>query len=196
MDWDIAGVIAALLALVTLIFYKALGLYSAARKIDRSLIEDRLAGYTADDLAGLFAGYGPDKVRIYRGRLLSLDALFALLVLASAIALAIWATRASLSPLIGVLAGGPLAMGAILDLREGLALRGLMGAWLAQAPLDPRHVAQAAVRTRLKIVFYAMGLATATLVTLALQPTLGWRGAIAIVGLLIIFRYATWRFSA
>lgn len=193
MDWDLSGVIAVILVCVTLTFYKALGLYSAARKIERSLIEARLAGYNADDLTGLFANtYGHDKVSIYRGRLLPLDFVYALLVLLSAIALAVWATRASLSPMLGLLAGGPLAAGAIFDLREGLALRGLMAAWLAQKPLDPLGVARAAVRTRLKIVFYATGLATAMLVTLALQPTLGWRGAIAIVGLLIIFRIATW----
>jgi hypothetical protein len=197
MDWDLSGIIAAVLIVVTLAFYKAVGLYSAAHKIDRTLIEGRFAGYNGDDLTGLFTNiYGRSGVDVYRHRLLPLDAVFAVLALVSAIAIAIWATRTSISPMLGMLAGGPLAIGAIFDLREGMALRGLMGAWLAQRPLEPVRVAHAAVRTRLKLVFYTIGLATALLVSLALQPMLGWRGAIAIVSILIVFRGARWWFSS
>jgi hypothetical protein len=196
MDWDFSGIIAIALVVATLAFYKVIGLYSAAHKIDRTLIEGRLAGYNTTDLVDIFANsYGHTGVDFYRGRLLPLDAIFAALALMSAIAVAVWATRTSLSPMLGMLAGGPLAIGALFDLREGMALRGLMGSWLSQQPLDAVKVARAAVRTRLKLVFYAIGLATALLVALALQPSFGWRGAIAVVVILIVFRVATWWFA-
>lgn len=149
--------------------------------IDRRAIEGRLAGYDAADLAAIFTRFGPEGVRLYRDRLVPLDWGFAALVAGAGLSHAIWATLTSGLAPVGLLAGGALVSGALVDLREGLALRALFAAWLRGEPLDDGLVARAAARTRLKIVLYTSGIGAAALVALSLW--LGWlSGGLLVAG--------------
>ena len=169
------------------IVFGAAALLARRGGVDRSRIEGRWAGYDATDIGTAMAAYGEAGARVYRNRLIPLDALFALLVILAALLLGAWAAGRSASPLLGMMAGGPLVAAGIVDIREGLALRELL-VW-GREP-KPSQVALAAARTRIKLSLYAAGSITAALASLGL--TIGWLWGSLLVAAAIAGRTIYW----
>lgn len=155
--------------------------------IDRARIEGRWAGYDSDDIRAAKEDWGEAGTRLYRDRLIPLDALFALALAVAATLLAAWSASSSESPVLGMLAGGPLVAAAVVDLREGLALRSLL-VWNVQP--KPSLVALAAARTRIKLSLYAAGTVTAALASLGL--TIGWLWGSLLVAAAIAAKTIHW----
>lgn len=155
--------------------------------VDRARIEGRWAGYDAADIGAAMAAYGEAGTRLYRERLIPLDAVFAMLVILAALLLAAWSASRSGSPVLGMLAGGPLVGGGIVDLREGVALRRVL-VWGIEP--KPSLVALAASRTRIKLSLYAAGMVTAALATFGL--TIGWLWGSLLVAAAIAAKTIHW----
>lgn len=155
--------------------------------IDRARLEGSWAGYDAADIRAAMDQWGEAGVRRYRDRLIPLDMMFAALVMLGAMLLAAWAASSSGSPVLGMLAGGPLVAAGLMDIREGLALRRVFA---NGAGPRPSLVALAAARTRIKRSLYAAGSVTAALAAFGL--TIGWFWGSLLVAAAIAAKTIRW----